>query len=36
MEVKKIDNTGLLLQSHHIQFNDVDITCPQEKRFIRK
>lgn len=28
---KKIDNTGLLLQSHHIQFNDVDITCPQEK-----
>lgn len=33
---KKIDNTGLLLQSHHIQFNDVDITCPQEKRFIRK
>ena len=33
---KRIDNTGLLLQSHHIQFNDIDITCPQEKRFIRK
>ena len=33
---KITDDTGLLLQSHHIQFNDVDITCPQEKRFIRK
>lgn len=33
---KNIDNTGLLLQSHHIQFNDIDITCPQENRFIRK
>ncbi len=33
---KRIDDTGLLLQSHHIQFNDIDITCPQEKRFIRK
>ena len=33
---KRIDNTGLLLQSHHIQFNDIDVICPQEKRFIRK
>lgn len=33
---KIIDHSGLLLQSHRIQFNEIDITCPQEKRFIRQ
>lgn len=33
---KVMDSSGLLLQSHRIQFQNIDVTCPQEKRFIRK
>ena len=33
---KKYDNRGLLLQSHRIQFHDLDIVAPHEKRFNMK
>lgn len=29
---KRIDNTGLLLQSHHIQFNDIDVILSSRKK----
>lgn len=31
-----LNRSGLLLQSHHIHFQDIDIVAPQEKRFIIK
>lgn len=31
-----INHSGLLLQSHHIHFQNIDVTAPQEKRFIMK